>query len=137
MEYLVNKYGPQLAPPKSDEDLSIKYTYWLHFAEGSAMTPVLLALLFSMTEKGAPFFIRPIARAISGGVHKFYSEFCNSHQRVLLEIGACLLMQVPNSKTLLLAPQDCDDLADKALLCHSKSIGLLGLEGGLINTSCA
>ena len=75
MEYLVSKYAPdKLSPPKSDEALSVKYKYWLHFAEGSAMTPVLLALLFSMTEKNAPFFIRPIARGISGGVNKFYSE---------------------------------------------------------------
>ena len=63
VEYLVNKYASdRLGPPKSDEALTVKYTYWLHFAEGSAMTPVLLDLLFTMTEKGAPFFIRPIAR---------------------------------------------------------------------------
>lgn len=75
MEYLVSKYAAdRLSPPTSDEVLSVKYKYWLHFAEGSAMTPVLLNLLFSMTEKGAPFFIRPIARAISGGVYKFYSK---------------------------------------------------------------
>ena len=73
-EYLVYKYAPQLAPPRSDETLSLKFIYWLHFAEGSAMTPVLLNLLFTATEKGAPFFIRPIARAISSGVNKFYSK---------------------------------------------------------------
>ena len=75
VEYLVSKYASdKLSPPQSDEALSVKYKYWLHFAEGSAMTPVLLALLFGMTEKNAPFFIRPIARAISGGVYKFYSK---------------------------------------------------------------
>lgn len=73
MDYLVNKYGPQLAPSRSDEELFLKYNYWLHFAEGSAMLPIILTLLFTMTVKGAPFFVRPIARAIASGVHKFYS----------------------------------------------------------------
>ncbi|RYZ64384.1 MAG: glutathione S-transferase, partial [Proteobacteria bacterium] len=47
---------------------ALRYTYWLHYAEGSAMTPVLLKLIFSKVEK-APLLIRPIAKAISGQVH--------------------------------------------------------------------
>lgn len=34
VEYLVNKYGPQLKPATADEDASLAYNYWLHFAEG-------------------------------------------------------------------------------------------------------
>jgi glutathione S-transferase len=70
VEYLVNKYGPQLKPAASDEDASLAYTYWLHFAEGSAMPPIVISLLFSFIKKGAPFFIRPIANAITGQVMK-------------------------------------------------------------------
>ena len=34
IEYLVDKYGPQLKPPQSDEDLHLRYIYWLHFGDG-------------------------------------------------------------------------------------------------------
>jgi glutathione S-transferase len=37
----------------------------MHYAEGSLMLPLLMRLLFRRAPKGAPFLIRPIARAIS------------------------------------------------------------------------
>ncbi len=65
-DYLVNRYdNGQLAPePNTPERL--RYTYWLHYAEGSAMPPLLLDLVFTQVKKRAPFLIRPIARAIAG-----------------------------------------------------------------------
>ena len=45
VEYLVNKYGPHLRPTGSTE--ALRFTYWLHYSEGSAMTPLLLSLIFS------------------------------------------------------------------------------------------
>jgi glutathione S-transferase len=44
VEYLVTKYGPQLAPSPSS-DLHWRYIYWLHYAEGSLMPPLLLKLV--------------------------------------------------------------------------------------------
>ena len=44
VEYLVERYGPELAPPR-DSDLYWRYRYWLHYAEGSAMPPLLLKLI--------------------------------------------------------------------------------------------
>lgn len=65
VEYLVNKYGPHLKP-KADTTESLRYTYWLHFAEGSAMPPLLLTLIFNTIEKApVPFFIKPILRGVS------------------------------------------------------------------------
>lgn len=57
VEYLVGKYGKgRLAPPvnfNSPEYLS--YLQWLHFAEGSAMLPLLLKLYVGrLKEAGAP-----------------------------------------------------------------------------------
>jgi len=44
VEYLVERYGGGLAPlPGSD--LHWRYKYWLHYAEGSAMPPLLLKLV--------------------------------------------------------------------------------------------
>jgi glutathione S-transferase len=72
VEYLVDRYGPQLAPkPGTPERL--RYTYFLHYAEGSAMPPLLLKLVFDEVEKSpAPFFVRPIAKAISNKVKSSY-----------------------------------------------------------------
>jgi glutathione S-transferase len=69
IEYLVGRYGggrlgPPPTPPDSPERL--RYTYFLHYAEGSAMPPLLLKLVFDRVESTpAPFFVRPIARAIA------------------------------------------------------------------------
>lgn len=40
------------------------WTYWLHYAEGSAMTPLLLKLVFSTLPKRAPALMRPILKAV-------------------------------------------------------------------------
>jgi glutathione S-transferase len=66
IEYLVGKYGDgRLAPPAGTPE-RLHYTYFLHYAEGSAMPPLLLKLVFDRVESGpAPFFVKPIARAIA------------------------------------------------------------------------
>ena len=49
--------------------------YWLHFAEGTAMTPLLLKLVFNRVETGPmPFFVRPIAKKISATVKTSFIE---------------------------------------------------------------
>ena len=70
IEYLAEKYGgkgaaPVLVPRHGTPE-HLRYRYWLHFAEGSAMSPLLLKLVFDRIESGPmPFFIRPVARAIA------------------------------------------------------------------------
>lgn len=66
VEYLVDTYGDgRLAPARGTPE-RLRYTYWLHYAEGSAMSPLLLKLIFGRMESApAPFFVRPIAKAIA------------------------------------------------------------------------
>ena len=67
IEYLIDRYDVEskLAPALGTPT-RLRYSYWLHFAEGSAMTPLLLKLVFNHIEKAPmPFFARPIAKAIS------------------------------------------------------------------------
>jgi glutathione S-transferase len=69
IEYLVETYGQgRLVPPRGSADWR-RYVYWLHFAEGSAMPPLLLKLVFDRV-RSAPmaFFARPIARRIADKV---------------------------------------------------------------------
>jgi glutathione S-transferase len=66
VEYLVDRYGKGalIPPPGSPERL--RYTYWLHFAEGTAMPYLVMKLVFNRVERGPmPFFARPIARGIA------------------------------------------------------------------------
>lgn len=70
VEYLIDQYGqgatgPALVPaPGTPERL--RYRYWMHYAEGSAMPPLLLKLVFDQIEKARmPFFAKPIAKAIA------------------------------------------------------------------------
>ena len=64
--YLVDKYGRGRFAPLPDTPERLRYTYWLHYAEGSAMPPLLLRLVFDRIEQEPlPFFIKPIAKLIS------------------------------------------------------------------------
>jgi glutathione S-transferase len=65
IEYIIDTYGEgRLIPaPKTPERL--RYTYWLHYAEGSAMTPLLLKLLFTMMPQRAPALARPLVKMIT------------------------------------------------------------------------
>jgi glutathione S-transferase len=66
LEYLVERHGGgRLAPARGTPE-RLRYTYWMHFAEGSAMPPLLLLLIFNRIEKAPmPFFVKPVARAIA------------------------------------------------------------------------
>jgi glutathione S-transferase len=65
IEYLVEKYGGGRLAPAPGLPSRLRYTYWLHYAEGSAMPLLLMKLVLQRMPAGAPSFIRPIARAIS------------------------------------------------------------------------
>ena len=54
VEYLVGKYGNGRLAPKADFSSPdyVSYLHWLHFAEGSAMLPLLLKLYVGPPEGG-------------------------------------------------------------------------------------
>jgi glutathione S-transferase len=70
VEYLVDSYGAKAGlRPAPGTPERLRYNYWLHFAEGSAMPPLLLKLIFTrMKTAPMPFFARPIARGIADKV---------------------------------------------------------------------
>jgi glutathione S-transferase len=65
IEYIVATYGAGRLIPLPDTPERLRYTYWLHYAEGSAMPPLLLKLIFSLLPKRAPVLLRPMVNAIS------------------------------------------------------------------------
>lgn len=75
VEYLAGRYGDGKLVPAPGSPEHLRYVYWLHYAEGSAMPPLLLRLVFDRLEIAPmPFFIKPIARAISGRAKSSFIE---------------------------------------------------------------
>ena len=69
IEYLVERYGDGCLAPAKELPAYLRYRYWLHYAEGSLMSPLLLKLVFDKMETSPmPFFVKPIAKAIAGQV---------------------------------------------------------------------
>ena len=75
VEHLVERYGNgRLVPPAGTPE-RVRYRYWMHFAEGSAMPPLVMKLVLDRLEKGPmPFFVRPVARTLAGRVKKGFIE---------------------------------------------------------------
>jgi glutathione S-transferase len=75
VEYLVNTYDQGKLKPPAGSDERLRYTYWLHFAEGTAMPPLLIKLIVDRMESAkAPFFIKPVIRGIVGRVRKGFLD---------------------------------------------------------------
>lgn len=93
VEYLVETYGEdRLAPPRGTPE-RLRYSYWLHYAEGSAMPPLLLKLIFDkIGASKVPFFVRPILRGI---VHKVRKAFIDPQLRQHLDFLEAALHQYP------------------------------------------
>jgi glutathione S-transferase len=72
VDFLATRYATQLIP----EDASAKeqYRYWLHYAEGSLMPPLLMAFVFSKVKEKAPRWVRPIAMAGPNAISKAYLQ---------------------------------------------------------------
>ncbi|BAY22690.1 glutathione S-transferase [Calothrix sp. NIES-2100] len=46
IEYIIKRYGNGRLIPPSGTPERLRYTYWLHYAEGSAMPPLVMNLIF-------------------------------------------------------------------------------------------
>jgi len=68
VEYLVERYGNGNFIPPVGTSERLRYRYWLHYAEGSAMPLLLMKLIFGRLPTSVPTLIRPIARLICNGV---------------------------------------------------------------------
>lgn len=75
IEYLVERYGEGRFAPPPGTPQRLRYTYWLHYAEGSAMPPLLLKLVaLRIAQAPMPFFARPIARKISSTLQSSFVD---------------------------------------------------------------
>ncbi|MDX1380643.1 MAG: glutathione S-transferase [Xanthomonadales bacterium] len=81
IETLVERHGADRLRPPRGTLAHDRYLYWLHYAEGSAMSPLLLKLVFDrLSEPPVPLFVRPISAGIAAGVtRKFIGPQLERH----------------------------------------------------------
>lgn len=73
IEYLVDTYGKGRLRPESGTQERIDYNYFLHYAEGSAMPPLLMSLVFTQMPKAPmPFFMKPLVKGVADKVKKSF-----------------------------------------------------------------
>ena len=67
VDHLIRRHGAGALQPATDSAEYTVYQQWLHYAEGSAMPPLLLTLVLArIRDARMPFFARPVARSIIG-----------------------------------------------------------------------
>src|SRR5258707_10090980 len=70
LEYLAERYGKGRLTPPAGTPERLRYTYFLHSAEGSLMPLLFMKLVFTRLPERVPWAMRPVARMISAGADK-------------------------------------------------------------------
>jgi glutathione S-transferase len=74
IDYIIDQYGSgRLVPPPHTDD-RLRYNYWMHYAEGSAMTPLLLKLVFTRIPANAPGLMRGIVKSVMAKAQERLSD---------------------------------------------------------------
>ena len=81
IEYLLDQKPDSDLRPQAGTQEFQRYFYWMHYAEGSMMPPLLLSLAFSsLSSNAAPLPARPLGAVISKAVHvKFLDRELKNH----------------------------------------------------------
>ena len=73
IEYLAHTYGKDTMLPEGGGQAWLDYTYWLHYAEGSLMPPLVMRLVFEKVKTSPmPFFIKPVAKSITDKTNEIF-----------------------------------------------------------------
>ncbi len=71
LEYFVER-EQKLCP--TDDEEKLQYRFFMHYAEGSAMPPLLVQLIVNkLREAPVPFFVKPVVKQIAGQVETSFS----------------------------------------------------------------
>lgn len=81
IDYLARTYGKDTMLPPDSGQAWLDYTYWLHYAEGSLMPPLLMRLVFEKVKTSPmPFFIKPVAKGIADKTNQaFIGPMIDTH----------------------------------------------------------
>ena len=65
IEYIIDTHGGGRLRPEKGTPEGRAWTYWMHYAEGSAMPPLLMKLVFQRLPENANALVRPLVRGVS------------------------------------------------------------------------
>lgn len=77
IEYLVENYDEagRLQPDPDDAQGLRDYRYFMHYAEGTVMPLLIVALLLRRVDEAkVPFFVKPVAKGITGKIRSGYLD---------------------------------------------------------------
>ena len=73
IEYLLDAIGGAALRPAAGTAERRRFTYWLHFAEGSAMPFLVMKLVFDKVRAApVPFFVKPVVKGVANQVNKAF-----------------------------------------------------------------
>lgn len=92
LQYLADSYDLGALNPASGTPEARAVNYWMHYAEGSAMPPMMVRLVLANLPRRAPFFLKPILnsvvkRAIDGFADPRIMEHVTYWERALSQTG--------------------------------------------------
>lgn len=70
VEYILQAHGGGRFTGPADPAGHWRYRHWMHYAEGSAMPPLLIKLLFGKMESDAPGFLKPFLKPVLAKVNE-------------------------------------------------------------------
>lgn len=75
LETLVESFGDGSLRPEPGTAAYRQYRYWMHYAEGSLATPLIVKLITTQVRKSkAPFFLRPILKGIADKIDGSFTD---------------------------------------------------------------
>ncbi len=76
IEYVLSHYGEgRLIPPANQADELLRFKYWLHYAEGSLMPLLVMALVLSkVTEPPTPWLARGLGSIVVNGISRAWTR---------------------------------------------------------------
>ena len=74
VEHLVEAYGEGRLRPEPGTEEHRRYRFWMHYAEGSLMPPLLVRLIFNkLLTSPVPFFVKPVVKTIVKKVDRAFT----------------------------------------------------------------
>lgn len=75
VEHLVEAHGQGRLRPEPGTDAYRRYRFWLHYAEGSLMPPLLVRFIFSRLRAAPlPFLVKPLVKRIVDRVDETFTN---------------------------------------------------------------
>lgn len=72
VEYIIDVHGGGRLRPERGAEAFERYRYWMHYAEGSAMFPLVLTVIFEELVRQSPLPAKPVMKMVSKAVNDQY-----------------------------------------------------------------